>query len=85
MSGRALRRLPVLACARYIGVAPLGNVLRRRPAGASDKKGKKNASLNGMDREGEEEESDKGTAVEVWLDGMERVVESQAVERSRFR
>lgn len=69
MSGRALRRLPVMAMARFIGV---GNV----PFSSSAGKGPKpepSASLQ------------TGAAqVEQWLDGMEAVVKDQAKELDRL-
>ncbi|KAJ7095198.1 P-loop containing nucleoside triphosphate hydrolase protein [Mycena belliarum] len=66
MSGRALRRLPVLALARYIGTghltihsdgAPTANSARKPNAGAD---------------------------VDVWLEGMEKVVKEQAKEHERL-
>ncbi|TBU48473.1 P-loop containing nucleoside triphosphate hydrolase protein [Dichomitus squalens] len=70
MSGRSLRRLPVLAHARYIGTLPtLPAHQSSRPNGIS----KHHPASGG------------GTAVETWLDAMERVVQAQATERSRFQ
>lgn len=60
MSGRSLRRLPVLAHARYIGTLPLVR------AHISSK------------------QSPGGTEVETWLDAMERVVQTQAMEKGRL-
>ncbi|KAJ7781474.1 P-loop containing nucleoside triphosphate hydrolase protein [Mycena metata] len=63
MSGRALRRLPVLALARHIGIGALSvpsnvvNGARKAAAGAD---------------------------VDVWLDGMEKVVREQAKEQERL-
>ncbi|KAG6837919.1 hypothetical protein H0H93_008313 [Arthromyces matolae] len=54
LSGRALRRLPVLALARYIG---LGNV----PSLGNDSSAKRTS----------------GADVDVWLDGMEKIVQEQ--------
>ncbi|KAI0663067.1 P-loop containing nucleoside triphosphate hydrolase protein [Cubamyces menziesii] len=71
MSGRSLRRLPVLAHARYIGTLP--SALPRvsvRPNGPTKSSGYEPRSA--------------GAAVETWLDAMERVVESQATERARL-
>ena len=70
MSGRSLRRLPVLAHARYIGTqTSLGPVrsVNTRPM------------TNGINR-GIGAETD----VFIWLDAMERVVESQRQERGRL-
>ena len=69
MSGRSLRRLPVLAHARYIG--SLSMLGPRTLANGT-------AARNGGRSHGGE------TDVGVWLDAMERVVESQAMERERF-
>ncbi|OSC99197.1 P-loop containing nucleoside triphosphate hydrolase protein [Trametes coccinea BRFM310] len=75
MSGRSLRRLPVLAHARYIGTLPTAvpRVI---------------AKVNGMSKKGivdANTSQSQGAAVETWLDAMERVVESQASERSRLQ
>jgi hypothetical protein len=69
MSGRALRRLPVLALARYIGVGNLGimhpTCQASRPGEAPRRTG-------------------VGAQVEIWLDGMERAVKEQAKEQERL-
>ncbi len=71
MSGRSLRRLPVLAHARYIGtMAPLGSLYTAGTTGARGK-------LGGF--------SSTATDVSVWLDAMENVVQKQALERERFQ
>ena len=67
LSGRALRRLPVLALARYIGVGnfnPIhsGTVMPTAPSNTT------NADFN------------VGADVEVWLEGMEKVVKEQRKE-----
>ncbi|KAI0650044.1 P-loop containing nucleoside triphosphate hydrolase protein [Trametes meyenii] len=72
MSGRSLRRLPVLAHARYIGTLPTA-----APRIV--------AKVNGVSKASSGHERGAGAAVEVWLDAMERVVESQATERSRLQ
>jgi len=76
MSGRSLRRLPVLAHARYIGTLPI-----LTPA-------KKSASLNGSTKSKQKGLASQGgsnaTEVEVWLDAMERVIEMQATEKNRL-
>lgn len=67
MSGRSLRRLPVLAHARYMGsLSMLGS-----------------PSVTDLSRYGKDNSS--GTDVAVWLDAIERVVESQATERERLQ
>ncbi|KAG5646402.1 hypothetical protein DXG03_003452 [Asterophora parasitica] len=63
LSGRALRRLPVLALARYIGI---GNVM----------------SFGGTEQPGQS--SSGGADVDVWLDGMEKVVREQTKELKRL-
>ncbi|KAI9001223.1 P-loop containing nucleoside triphosphate hydrolase protein [Trametes punicea] len=75
MSGRSLRRLPVLAHARYIGALP-----STAP--------RVTAKVNGVSKKGTpsgQSSSGGGAAVETWLDAMERVVDDQATERSRLR
>ncbi|KAI0356610.1 P-loop containing nucleoside triphosphate hydrolase protein [Trametes cingulata] len=75
MSGRSLRRLPVLAHARYIGTIPTAAP-------------RVTAKVNGMSKKGvspAQQHRSPGAAVETWLDAMERVVESQATERSRLQ
>lgn len=72
MSGRALRRLPVIAMARFIG---LGNVPFSSSSTSASKgpKPEPSASLQ------------TGAAqVEQWLDGMEAVVKDQAKELDRL-
>lgn len=60
MSGRALRRLPVLALARYIGVGSL--------------------TVPNPGEEGTRTSAD----VDLWLDGMERVVADLAKEKDHL-
>lgn len=74
MSGRSLRRLPVLAHARYIGTLPMPTKTSTQINGATKTK------RNGL----ASENRGAGSAVEVWLDAMERVIDSQASERERF-
>jgi pachytene checkpoint protein 2 len=73
MSGRALRRLPVLALARYIGVGHLCIPQLEFKASASSQ-----AALDSST------EGNGGANVEIWLDGMEGVVEEQAEGRERL-
>ncbi|PIL36790.1 transporter [Ganoderma sinense ZZ0214-1] len=70
MSGRSLRRLPVLAHARYIRTLP---AVSPRPASRPNGASKQPFT------------SGRGTAVETWLDAMERVVQAQATERTRLQ
>jgi pachytene checkpoint protein 2 len=74
MSGRSLRRLPVLAHARYISLGYVSPQIA-----ATDSAAPKN--VNGARVPGP---SGLGTQVEVWLDAMEKVVDCQAGELKRF-
>ncbi len=78
MSGRSLRRLPVLAQARYIslGYAPTPSFAVADPAGQKAVNGTKVSSTPGPEG--------RGTPVEVWLNAVEKVVENQAGELKRF-
>ncbi len=58
MSGRALRRLPVLALARYIGI---GQISSSNPDGRNT-----------------------GADVEIWLQGMETVVQEKVIELEKL-
>ncbi|KAH0587397.1 hypothetical protein H2248_006187 [Termitomyces sp. 'cryptogamus'] len=71
MQGRALRRLPVLALARYIGI---GNVYNFGADSASSAPSTAQPSPS----------SDGGADVDAWLDGMERVVQDQMKELQRL-
>jgi hypothetical protein len=66
MSGRALRRLPVLALARYIGIGHL-----MVPSNATP-------TTNGSRK------PTTGADVDVWLEGMEKVVREQVKELERL-
>ncbi|RDX53164.1 P-loop containing nucleoside triphosphate hydrolase protein [Lentinus brumalis] len=70
MSGRSLRRLPVLAHARFIGTLPAA-APRATPR------------ANGVKAPAPPQVT--GATVETWLDAMERVVQTQATERSRLQ
>lgn len=74
MSGRALRRLPVLALARYIGVGHMciPQLEIRAPPPSQ------------VDIPHPLTEGNGGADVEAWLDGMERVVEEQAEGKERL-
>lgn len=74
MSGRALRRLPVLALAHYIGVGHLFIPRLEVKAPASPQVGIPDPSTEG----------NRGVDVEIWLDGMERAVKEQAEGRERL-
>ncbi|KAL6306645.1 P-loop containing nucleoside triphosphate hydrolase protein [Sparassis latifolia] len=75
MSGRSLRRLPVLAHARHIGTLPVP--APSKPAHANGEKARKRAGVA-------TEYRGPATPVEVWLGAIERVVEAQAAERDHF-
>jgi hypothetical protein len=63
MSGRTLRRLPVLAHARYVG----------------------QACADPIDYDDESEDGDgHGTAVEVWIEAMERVVKDEGLQMEKL-
>lgn len=77
MSGRSLRRLPVLAHARYISLGYASpQIATIDSAGQTTVNGSRTSNAPGP--------SGLGTQVEVWLDAMEKVVESQAGELKRF-
>lgn len=74
MSGRSLRRLPVLAQARHMGMLA---ILPPRPS----------PSRAGLPAGGMAKHAKQGSAatdVEMWLEAMERVVDAQALERERL-
>ena len=73
MSGRSLRRLPVLAHARFIGGMA---TLPPRPHGDS------RTHVNGVN--GKLKKAGGGTDVSLWLDAMDKVVVGQATERDRL-
>lgn len=74
MSGRSLRRLPVLAHARYISLGYTSPQIATTDSAAQK-------PVNGPRTTGP---SGLGTQVEVWLDAMEKVVDCQAGELKRF-
>ena len=76
MSGRSLRRLPVLAHARYISLGYTSSALA--PSDSAHK------TVNGPGTPNAPGPSGLGTPVEVWLNAMEGVVEGQAGELKRF-
>ena len=70
MSGRSLRRLPVLAHAKYVGTMSLRS-------GRMTTNGN-NGAINGKNH------GEPGLDVNVWLDAMERVMENQKQEKERL-
>lgn len=77
LSGRALRRLPVLALARYIGIGNL-NLANAAHGGSATPNVQSGAEKNANGR------STVGADVEVWLEGMEKVVKEQKKELERL-
>lgn len=75
MSGRALRRLPVLALARYIGIGTTSTALAMKP-------GQPNGTKTGQ--LGSHGASIGGAEVVIWLDAMERVVQEQISESAKL-
>lgn len=73
MSGRALRRLPVLALARYIGA---GNIISSQPS-ETNGRSKMNGSVGGS-------VVSSNADVDAWLSGMESVVLDQAKQRENL-
>jgi len=76
MSGRALRRLPVLAHARFISLGYTYPTLAATDPAQQ--------TVNGLGASHAPGPSGLGTQVEVWLNAMEKVVEGQAGELKRF-
>lgn len=79
MSGRALRRLPVLAHARYIGTL---SMLPSKPS--SNVNGTRKGHGTGNHDSQVRTTSVQATDVEVWLDAMEKVIDAQGIERNRL-
>lgn len=80
MSGRALRRLPVLALARYIGIGTSSTALALSTPSvkASKINNAKNGHTNGA------ESKSLGADVVIWLDAMEKVVQEQGSEHGKL-
>jgi hypothetical protein len=76
MSGRSLRRLPVLAHARYISLGYTSSDLAATNF--------VHKAVSGPGASNAPGPSGLGTHVEVWLNAMEKVVEGQAGELKRF-
>lgn len=71
MSGRALRRLPVLALARYIGIGNLTLPSHAATTSAPKANGRTARVAGGAD-------------VDMWLEGMEKVIQEQALELEKL-
>ncbi|KII95771.1 hypothetical protein PLICRDRAFT_170374 [Plicaturopsis crispa FD-325 SS-3] len=83
MSGRALRRLPVLALARYIGLG--FSRLSVSPESTTATNGGKQHHNKSNGFAAQEDGDATGAAdVEVWLEAMEKVVEDQATEQEKL-
>lgn len=86
MSGRALRRLPVLALARYIGIGTstttlaLSAPIKAKPVKMGSSKSR-TPSVHGT---GSDTTKGLGADVAVWLDAMEKVVKDQASEHGKL-
>ncbi|KAI0080759.1 P-loop containing nucleoside triphosphate hydrolase protein [Panus rudis PR-1116 ss-1] len=78
MSGRSLRRLPVLAHARYIGTMPTLQPRLTSPNGVPRK------PVRGQTGGAAATSANATTQAEVWLEAMEKVVDAQAIERNRL-
>lgn len=79
MSGRALRRLPVLALARYIGIGTSStHIALSAPAKTGKPNGANNGHITSIGAKG------AGATVGVWLDAMEKVVKDQASEHEKL-
>ncbi|CAL1702280.1 unnamed protein product [Somion occarium] len=76
MSGRSLRRLPVLAHARYIGTL---SMLPPKPSSVNGNNGIRSKTAGSVTTRG-----GAATDVELWLDAMEKVIDAQGVERNRL-
>lgn len=76
MSGRALRRLPVLALARYVGTGSLVTPHHASRATTPIAAGSGSATTMTSGR--------VGADVDVWLAGMEKVVKEQAKELKKL-
>jgi len=84
MSGRALRRLPVLALARYIGTGTLSTSAAVSASGSAINTPTKRA-VNGNGTRPSNGHGDGGGAnVAVWLEGMEKVIREQATEHEKL-
>lgn len=84
MSGRALRRLPVLALARYIGIGTSATTLAlSAPAKTKPVKGGSSKSRT-PSVPPDTTTKGLGADVAVWLDAMEKVVKDQASEHGKL-
>ena len=86
MSGRALRRLPVLALARYIGIGTsAASIFLSAPATTKTTKIKINdASKNREVNEAGNPTKGLGANVDLWLDAMVKVVDDQTSEHGKL-
>lgn len=79
MSGRSLRRLPVLAHARYISFMPSLLMRAQTIKPSALVRGKVNSTNMGANGS-----QSSGMEVEVWLDAMERVVSDRVTQQGHI-
>jgi pachytene checkpoint protein 2 len=86
MSGRALRRLPVLALARYIGIGTSATSQALSAPTAATATKIKGASKSGSVSANGTGQPIKGPGVDVgaWLDAMVKVAKDQASEHGKL-
>ncbi|KAF8897281.1 P-loop containing nucleoside triphosphate hydrolase protein [Infundibulicybe gibba] len=73
MSGRALRRLPVLALARYIGIGTRPTLTKGSTNPGMPKSSKQNDKMGVV-----------AADVDIWLEGMEKVIKDQCGELEKL-
>lgn len=85
MSGRTLRRLPVLAHASYVGLPIQSSALQPPPLAPGVPIQSNGKASKGKTKKGEQMRKLVGpmTDVDLWLDAMVKVVESQIGDRSK--
>jgi len=84
MSGRALRRLPVLALARYIGIGTsTTNLAISAPVATKSSKDKLNGPSKIVNGTGNQIRN-RGADIDMWLDAMVKVVKDQAMEHQKL-
>lgn len=89
MSGRSLRRLPVLAHARYIGLGFVPSSRSRATTSTTPSSASSSSlKINGTNKVGagvpNPGVAGLGVSVETWLSAMDKVVENREIEVKRF-
>lgn len=87
MSGRALRRLPVLALARYIGIGSASTNLAislDQSIAPTTKETNGPGAWNGVNGSNTSGTGKRGADVEVWLEGMEKVILERGAEHEKL-